>query len=72
MGRCNCRRWGDVVVAQHRVYTTGITVVLDCAANGGERTAIAQLFSQITAAKLTLPGDPARRPLTFRAQPFDR
>lgn len=55
-----------------RVYTTGITVVLDCAANAGERTAIAQLFSQITAAKLTLPGDPARRPLTFRAQPFDR
>jgi len=55
-----------------RVYATGITVVLDCAANARERAAIAALLSEITAAKLTLPGDPARRPLTFRAQPFDR
>ena len=42
------------------------------AANDGERTAIAELLSEITAAKLSLPGDPSRRPLTFRAQPFDR
>jgi hypothetical protein len=55
-----------------RVYPSGITVALDCAANGGERTAIAALLSEITAAKLTLPGDPAQRPLTFRAQPFAR
>jgi hypothetical protein len=50
-----------------RVYATGITVALDCAANAGERAAIAALLAEITAAKLTLPGDPARRPLTFRA-----
>jgi hypothetical protein len=55
-----------------RVCATAITVVLDCAANDGERTAIAELLSEITAAKLSLPGDPSRRPLTFRAQPFDR
>jgi Helix-turn-helix domain len=55
-----------------RVCATAITIVLDCAANGGERTAIAELLSEITAAKLTLPGDPSRRPLAFRAQPFDR
>jgi hypothetical protein len=55
-----------------RVYATGITVALDCAANAGEHAAIAALLEEITAAKLTLPGDPARRPLTFRAQPFDR
>ena len=55
-----------------RVYATGITVALDCAANRAERTAIAALLSEITDAKLTLPGDPDQRPLTFRAQPFDR
>ncbi len=55
-----------------RVYATGITVALDCAANAGERAAIAALLSEITAAKLSLPGDPVQRPLTFRAQPFDR
>jgi hypothetical protein len=55
-----------------RVHATGITVALDCAANRDERAAIAALLSEITAAKLTLPGDPAQRPLTFRAQPFDR
>jgi hypothetical protein len=57
---------------QVSVHATGITVALDCAANADERTAIAALLSEITAAKLTLPGDPAKRPLTFRAQPFDR
>lgn len=55
-----------------RVYATGITVALDCAANAAERAAIAALLAEITAANLTLPSDPARRPLTFRAQPFDR
>jgi hypothetical protein len=55
-----------------RVHATGITVVLDCAANRSEHTAIAALLAEITAAKLTLPGDPAQRLLTFRAQPFDR
>ncbi len=55
-----------------RVCATAITVLLDCAANSGERTAIAELLSDITAAKLSLPGDPFRRPLTFRAQPFNR
>jgi hypothetical protein len=54
------------------VHATEITVVLDCAANGDERTAVAALLSEITAAKLTLPGDPLQRHLTFKAQPFDR
>jgi hypothetical protein len=45
-----------------RVYATGITVALDCAANAAERDAIAALLSEITATKLTLPGDPVSVP----------
>jgi hypothetical protein len=52
-----------------RVHSTDITVVLDCAATRDERRAIASLLAEVTGAQLTLPGDPARRPLRFQSQP---
>lgn len=52
---------GDV-----RVCPDAITVTLACAANSTEQAAVAALLAEITPARLTLPGDPRRRPLVFR------
>jgi hypothetical protein len=45
-----------------------ITVRLAPAANRSEREAIALLLARCNRQKLTLPGDPARRPLRFQSQ----
>jgi hypothetical protein len=54
---------GHVVAGQ-----SVITVRLAPAANRTEREAIALLLARCNRQKLTLPGDPARRPLRFQSQ----
>lgn len=54
---------GDVRVARGAVHLR-----LAPAANRNERDALAQLLSAISAAKLTLPGDPAARPIRCQLQ----
>ena len=48
--------------------TSVITVRLSPAVNRSERHAIAALLAHCNRMKLTLPGDPARRPLRFQTQ----
>jgi hypothetical protein len=45
-----------------------IRVTLLCAANASERKSIDAFLRHVTAQGLTLPGDPAARPLAFRSQ----
>ena len=51
-----------------RVGATTVTVDLAPAATGSEAKAIASLFRDVSALGLSLPGDPHRRKLRFRAQ----
>jgi hypothetical protein len=46
----------------------GHGVTLLCAANATERKSIDAFLRRVTAQRLTLPGDPAARPLAFRSQ----
>lgn len=49
-----------------RVTRRGVTVALAPAGNAAERRAFDALLQEVTALKLTLPGDPSRRPVRFR------
>jgi len=51
-----------------RVGATSISVDLAPAASPAERRAIANLLRDVSSLDLTLPGDPRRRRLRFRAQ----
>ena len=50
------------------VSDSAIRVTLLCAANAAERKSIDAFLRRVTAQRLTLPGDPAARPLAFRSQ----
>ena len=50
------------------VSDSAIRVTLLCAANAAERKSIDAFLRSVTAQRLTLPGDPAARPLAFRSQ----
>jgi transposase len=54
---------GDIRVRENSIHVT-----LDVAAHGGEQRAIERLCRVATEWKLSLPGDPAGRPLRFEAQ----
>lgn len=53
---------------QVRVNGKSITVTLDPVGTKNEQEAIAELLQAINRGKLTLPGDPKKRPLRFRSQ----
>jgi hypothetical protein len=50
------------------VSDSSIRVTLLCAANASERKSIDAFLRHVTAQRLTLPGDPAARPMAFRSQ----
>lgn len=56
---------GDV-----RAGTRTITLRLRCAGTRHERRAVAAMLAELTARRLTLPGDPRRRVLSLGLQPF--
>jgi hypothetical protein len=51
-----------------QVGPEAVTVKLLPAGNPAERAALAQMLADLDALRLTLPGDPVRRPLRFRSQ----